>query len=272
MNKFCVPFKRNKTYNNEVKEFNIIYKDNIDQLKDFLTFVNPEQRVNIKIEGGLEKEIVDTFILIKAKHPETNFALAIKEYAFLGSQAWEDLKKANIPFYIDSFCDNLSAFQLLLNMGVSDILIGGDLGFSIKDVAEVAKSRNIAVRVICNLAQAPVGAVKDQITSFFIRPEDVDVYSEYVDTFEILDPKEDNYNIDVIYEVYANDKKWDGLLNEIILEYYLPTNSTYLIPSFVDRRLNCHKKCAFCKCNLCYELEKLSSTLEEKHLVIKADA
>ena len=270
MNKFCVPFKRNKAYNSEVKEFNIVYKDNIDQLKDFLTFVNPEQRVNIKM-NDLSREMIDNFILIKAKNPETNFVLAIKDYAFLGSQGWEDLRNANIPFYIDSFCDNLGVFQFALEMGVCDILIGGDLGFSIKDAADTARSHNVAVRAVCNLAQATISTMKNQITSFFIRPEDVDTYSEYVDTFEIFDPKEDDYNIDVIYEVYAKDKKWNGPLNEIILDYFLPTNNVYLIPSFVDRRLNCHKKCAFCKCNLCYEYEKLSATLEEKHLVIKED-
>ena len=268
MNKFCMPFKRSKYYNADVKEFSIKYKNELEKLTDFLTFVDPEQRVNIKIEA-LTQEDVDNFILIKAKHPDTNFALVVRNIDTL-AQFQSQLLDAKIPYYVDCFCDSMSFFLGLVKLKVCDILIGGDLGFMIKDISEAAHRNNINVRVCCNLAQSIICTeVADDIVSFFVRPEDVEVYSQYVDTFEFFDPERDNYNLDVIYEVYAKDGKWSGRLSEIMIEFEDTTNNFYLMPNFADRRLNCGKKCALGKCKLCYELNTLCATMEEKKIAIR---
>lgn len=270
MNKFCMPFKMNKKYNSEVKEFSINYKENPEQLANFLSFVDNEQGVNIKITE-LTQEIVDELILIKAKDPNTNFALAIKALDSL-LMFKEQLDNAGIFYYIDFTCDNLSFFLYLTRLGVCDIVIGGDLGFQIKDVSKAAHDNNINVRVRCNIAQfiANEEPTMDNIISFFIRPEDIDTYAEYVDTFEFFDPESKSYNLDTIYEVYAKDKKWSGLLSEIIWNYIDDTDNYYLVPNFVDRRLNCGKRCALGKCKLCYELNNLAKAMKEKQIVIKA--
>ena len=269
MNKFCMPFKMNKKYNSEVKEFSINYKDNPEQLANFLSFVDNEQRVNIKITE-LTQEIVDELILIKTKDPNTNFALAVMTPSTL-LMFKEQLNNAKIPYYIDFTCDNLSFFLYLTRLEVCDIVIGGDLGFQIKDIAKAAHNKDINIRMCCNIAQYIIYVEEaDNIVSFFIRPEDIDTYAEYVDTFEFFDPESKSYNLDTIYEVYAKDKKWSGLLSEIIWNYEDDTDNYYLVPNFVDRRLNCGKRCALGKCKLCYELNNLAKTMKEKQIVIKA--
>jgi len=53
----------------------------------------------------------------------------------------------------------------------------------------------------------------DGFKQFFIRPEDVDIYGEYVDVIEFYDSIEQQ---NVLYEVYFKDKEWNGKLREII--------------------------------------------------------
>ena len=153
----------------------------------------------------------------------------------------------------------------LLEYGVSDVYIVENLCFELDKVAEVAKKYNAQVRVFPNVAQSKFTDTS-ALKKFFIRPEDLDAYNEYINVIEFYNV--DN-KIDTYYEIYAIDKKWFGKLNEIILDFNSDIDNRYIIPRFVEKRIKCGKKCLKDGyCQRCDNIEQLSFTLEESELIV----
>lgn len=72
----------------------------------------------------------------------------------------------------------------MINTGVSDIFITNDLGFDLDRVSKVAKdNKDIQIRCYLNLSQA-YSKNNTGFTDFFIRPEDMNEYSQYINIGE----------------------------------------------------------------------------------------
>lgn len=107
------------------------------------------------------------------------------------------------------------------------------------------------------------------LKKFFIRPEDTDIYSQYIDIFEFYNVDE---KLDTYYKIYAIDKKWFGQLNEIIIDFNSDIDNKYIVPRFLEMRYKCGKKCfKGGHCRRCEVIEELSSSLEQSELVVKID-
>jgi hypothetical protein len=95
------------------------------------------------------------------------------------------------------------------------VFIGEELCFDLTRVKKAAKEKGILLRTYCNVAQN--GWYKaPSLKSFFIRPEDVDIFQSYFDTLEFYDP---NNTINTLYRIYSIEKRWFGALSEIIVGY-----------------------------------------------------
>lgn len=147
-----------------------------------------------------------------------------------------------------------------ISLGVSDVFVTGTLGFDLKNVKYVAKENNVQVRCYANICQSIWGEA-DSFKKFFIRPEDVDIYSEYVDVIEFYD-SENHQN--VLYDVYFHTKKWVGDLGEIVKGLKIDINNYYILGSdFAKRRIECNKKCLKGnRCQLCERIRELAEVLE----------
>lgn len=90
---------------------------------------------------------------------------------------------------------------------MSDIYITNDLAFDLNTLSkEVHKINNkCQIRVYCNIAQsALVLQEQNSLKSFFIRPEDVDLYEKYIDVLEFYGVDE---KLETYYKIYVIDKK-----------------------------------------------------------------
>ena len=147
-------------------------------------------------------------------------------------------------------------------LNVTDIFITGELGFWLPLVKENAKGKKI--RAICNISQAddfPRNMFKyDSLHTFFIRPEDIDEYAKYIDTFEFAETAKHTYN--VFYDLYCNKKRWAGPLKEIIKGYEGEEDSAYILPHFGSTRASCRKKCGWMGCYLCFNIANLGRVLK----------
>lgn len=103
--------------------------------------------------------------------------------------------------------------------------------------------------------------------SFFIRPEDLSIYENFVDTFEFAHPMG---QINTLYEVYAKNQKWYGKLNEIILGYKGEEDSRYILPTFSEIRCGCRKKCLYEEgsCTLCDRFVVLEQTFKDNEIIV----
>lgn len=273
---YCIPFFIKSKYSKDVNELSIRVTDESD-IKLLPNFIqdHPNQRIIIKImsEDFWEKNKLAS---IKER------LLKLNNYAFCMSKDIDFYKKRefaayfqNLPFFFEEGANTWDILRGMLSMGVSDIYVTEELGFELNKVSEVVHSFDVKIRCYPNIAQSSWSGY-DPKYCFWIRPEDVSIYSEYVDVLEFWTNKSfDATKVDTLYEIYSKDQKWLGDLSTLIIglsssEYHI--DSRRLIELWGLNRVKCKKKCAKGeKCHICPYCLALAKTLEENNLVLTKD-
>lgn len=217
--------------------------------------------MNIRVESSIEKKEID-FIELLAKQNKYNIAILF-ERLYPTNIKKEDLQKIQIPFFFNTIATNWEILNEMLEIGVSDIYVGGILGFDLERVNKFIPE-NIQIRSYVNICQAEWDNSKG-FKAFYIRPEDLNYYANFIDVFEFF-KSEDIQN--TLYEIYFQSKEWNGNLSEIIKGLKVNINNYYILgPEFARRRAQCRKKCIKGeRCNLCDGLADLAKSLEQSKM------
>ena len=259
--KSCVEWRKGFKYLPEIDQFNIAYKKKEAKLLQFLDLYGISQRVNILLPDEYNSGDID-FLVEIGKLNKYKIAISTPR---VDIQVAERCKENNIPFYFQFIAVTWELLDSFLRIGVSDVFVGEQLGFDLKRVRKKADQYNAQVRCYCNVSQSSFfanGFFTRGINSFFIRPEDMDIYDEYIDIVEFW-KSEDKQNI--LYEIYFKDKKWDGRLDQIIQGLDSTVNNYYILGrEFAEGRLDCYKNCIKDnRCHLCFSIENLAKAIEE---------
>jgi hypothetical protein len=169
----------------------------------------------------------------------------------------------NLKFYYKYAVTTLYEIEGLKNIGVSYILIGAPLLFDLKTVSNY----KIPIRAVANLAYEPYIKHKNGLIGGWIRPEDVDIYGEYISVLEFYAPKALEKEAS-LYNVYAIKKTWPGNLNLLIdnLEIDFDNRLLYDEENFARRRMACKQKCLSGKsCRYCIDQFLFPSTVLKKY-------
>ena len=259
---FCLRFKRDSKHLNTVDEIIIQYKQEHISIKNFLK-EHQKQRIIIDCTNNVSLAIREILHLKYAEPSLDNYAVLLK----YGDEDYKHFRAAGVPFFFDYHCNQWDDLYGLIEMGVSDIYITDGLGFELENVADVCNAFNVKIRVFCNVCQSTWKGTST-IHSFFIRPEDVDLYAHYVDVFEFFGELK-TVTADMLYIIYSKDKKWFGPLKEIIVGFNSNLDSRYLSPNFAIKRVRCNRKCIKGgKCQTCFSIEHLSETLKDKGMYL----
>lgn len=271
---YCVDFCKDFKYINDVDEITITFNRKDTTLVDFL-LEHQTQRINIWIkdaEDFLENKDLEKFKAIQEKYPDLIFYFKLPDPD--RSNQRDSIKKlhklieeeTSFPYFFDTFVNNWDTLYGYLHKGVSDMYITESLGFELNKVAKVLHDAGIRIRTFPNVCQTACKEIPS-LKTFFIRPEDVIYYEDYVDTLEFFGYKN---SIETVYKVYAIDKKWFGQLKELILGFNEDFDSRYIIPRFAEKRIRCGKEClkgGYCR--ICERVKDLSKVLEKNSLLIK---
>lgn len=265
--KYCINFQNETRILDKVDEINIKYNRQNTHILEFL-MEHPEQSINICLENAecvklfTDNNEVRNLCYIKAQKPHLHFKVrlySLKE----NKKLFDELKENGIPVFFNTYISNWDILHTYLELGVSDVYIVNELGFDLKRVRAVVN--NTIIRVFPHIAQSSSDTILG-IKSFFIRPDDIDIYSSVVDVCEFIDVEK---TVDTYYDIYANKKKWFGKLNEIILGFKSDLDSRFIVPAFGRQRIKCDKKCfKGGRCATCNRIEELSHTLADKNLII----
>ena len=272
MNKFAINFNRKFSYLDEVGEIIINYKTgedhSLDSFMDFIGKEHPNQRIVIDCKDGDDFVSTGRFYIIKGLKASglENWVLRFDK---ITDESIEKIKEVGFPFFLNI---GVAAWEDLYNffdLGVTDVYIESQLGFCLDKVILVAREHNVKVRVRPNYASSMYFNEKSAY-KFFIRPEDIEIYSPFVDIFEIYST-EDFPMLGIIgYKAYAIDKYWYGDLNEIIPTIGSKLDSKYLHPLFGERRTRCMKKCLYGhSCAMCSTLTELADSLEAAKMTVE---
>ena len=265
----AIPFSRKFEYSNQDIQWNIKYKPKIKQLENFITEYGTH-RINLIITDFKSNRDIQIISALKEKFSNTELVIVLP---FYDEKLEKVLQDNNLSHYYNVIVQDWETLTSFLSLPVTDIIIGGFLGFSIKDVSLKAKQYNKKIRCYCNQCQSLQFVNTSSIKSFFIRPEDLDLYEDYIDTLE-FDTKDNNpILVNSLYKIYIKDKKWFGKLNEIIVNYKGEEDNKFIITRFGDQRLNCHKKCLSSSlgCDFCNTFVDLSNTLKKTNIWLKTE-
>lgn len=259
--KYSMYYYRKSFYKNKIDELIIIYKEKSIHLIDFMETRPQEQRVVLDITA-LEnpEECIDIFAEAAKLHP----SLALKMSAYqLNDDDLDKLKELNIPFFYDKYIYTWDELNSIIKKGVSDVYITNEFAFKMDKIANHCHKNQVNVRVFPNVAQstALLGGI-DELTKFFIRPEDVDIYEPYVDYMELFGNPS---TLDFCYKIYQQ-KTWFGLLNQLIIGYDGDAYNREMSNMFGLYRTKCGKICSYSGCSICHRFADISKKMGDAEL------
>lgn len=225
----------------------------------------------IEFDGFLNEEEDDFYLVSALNKKFKNIKFSILRYDY---DTIEFFTKEKIPFFFQATVTDFEELHTCCLLNVTDVIIGGDLGFNLEKVKNVVNSydNSINIRVfpnICNTNTFIDFTKVKTLYSFFIRPEDTDVYKEFIDVYDLTYQSEVQ---DTYYKIYAIDKKWYGDLKEMILNLNENIDSRCLFPMFAFKRLNCDRKCLKGgTCDCCDRIFPLIDAMQENDMLFKVD-
>ena len=261
--KYCLNYNKDTEHSKSIQnvdEWTIVYNSKDNTLLDFLN-LHKDKRINIYIK----EENIDFKFLTELCEKFKNVYIKLK-----GDYYFNIVKenKPNFRFFFDTHINDWDVLTGILKLKATDVYIVENLAFEIDKVHDITKGFNTQVRVYPNIAQSK-WSDSPAIKKFFIRPEDLDLYKEYVDVIEFYDVDK---KIDIYYNVYKQKQKWFGRLDEIILDFNSDIDNKYIIPRFAEMRIKCGKNCLKGgNCRRCEIIEELSNNLEESKLIVSID-
>lgn len=217
-----------------------------------LTTLDPDNILTIK-------DLIPMFCEIKEEFPLFTVKISMQF-----TEEMEMLKENNIPFIFCEFAENFEMFYVQKNLGAADIYVTGSLGFYLDKLQQFRDQ--VKLRVFPNIAQSTRGTTKllPPLYKFFIRPEDIEMYENLIDTLEIYPSKD---RTSVIYEIYKR-QQWLGSLSDIIMDLDVDIQNDTIAPYFALHRKQCHQDCLLNRCTLCDQILSIGKKFEEAEIVL----
>ena len=288
--RYCVNYFEKFNYLNEIEEINILFEKDekpiVENLKALIGMekVNPKATFNIFMSAqdcaNLTENELNAFVMDVVNYNQEADESMIK-IVFEGSLLEEDyseilynvfpkIQDNDIPFFFDSFAKDWDMVLGLLSLGVSDIYISGQIGFCLhllKDILENEEMEDVQIRAVCNAAQASfLYKEQNNFKAFFIRPEDVEFYGQYIDVLEFNNFSQ---SINTTYEIYKRGT-WDADLEILIDRLNISVDNRNLVQPAMQGRATCQRKCLTGErsCHICDEAIAYADLLDEKNVYL----
>ena len=142
--------------------------------------------------------------------------------------------KIGYAYPITSFYE----LQGITKLGVQDILLNPPLVFDLTKVRSIYKN---TIRAIPNLAYPSYLPHENGICGFWIRPEDIDNYEEFIDFIEFDADTSDQEK--TLLRIYKKDKIWNGNLNFLIKNLNYNVDNRAIPEDLIVNRINCGQRC-----------------------------
>ena len=233
MMNFSIPYTRKFNHFDQSNvEININYSPKVKQLENFIIKYK-QKRINLIFdswENFDQERDPDLIRAFRQKYPTCNLVMRLPSYS---SQIQTLLIQKGLPHYYYIFANGWDIFNGLLETSVTDIYVTEDLCFSMDIIKQKAQEKNKKLRTFCNICQTSWQET-NSLRTFFIRPEDINLYNKYID----------------------------------VVEFFNATDSYYLIPYFGQKRLNCNKRCNVSTCSFCLQVSSLADILKQNQIGI----
>ena len=235
---FCLPYTVSNKFLLRADE---IFMPNMSILKKFLNQHRNLSHKCFNIYGLVTDQDINWL-----NQKNINFKIVITKESPKGIPEKYMGKGIKYYFFNSSF-DFIDVFKKCA-MGVSDIMIQGDLGFFGDNLKDIKKKYNVNIRTV---PYACIHVLDDGLTNFWIRPDDIALYEDVIDYCDIL-PIEEALRAETLYEIYTHMQDWCFDISDLIVGLNHHINNEIINSEFTRRRVNCQAICHSGKpCNSC---------------------
>ena len=157
----------------------------------------------------------------------------------------------SIPWFWKYEVSTFIELDTLLHLGASEIILGDNLFFNLDRVKRNCERFHAKLRKLANVAYYDGIPRENGVEGAYIRPEDVKIYEDYIDT--IYFDSKDLETERTLLKIYKENKCWQGNLNFLIQGLGYNIDNRGISDEFAVRRLNCRHICSETgSCHLCY--------------------
>lgn len=149
--------------------------------------------------------------------------------------ALKDLINRGYNAYLRFPVSDWEIFSNLLELGVSDIYIDGPICFDIDALKKVSKK--VKLRLSPTINSSSIG--NRQVNSFFVRPEDIQLYEGIIDVIDFQERDKDKEK--VLVDIYQR-----GSFNydiNMLISGLPQINNLLFKRDFAETRSSCKQKC-----------------------------
>lgn len=254
--KYCLKWNNRCTHLKDADEISIQYIED-KGLVDFMQkYADKRIILCVKSKGFKDTEIAK-LAAIRKQYPDYRFTVGIDE---LNIPLALVLTQKEIPFYFQEPVQDWETFYWYTkDLKVSDVNICGALGFELPKVKRFLEKNGLEtiIRATPNVMTS-ITENCPPLQTFFIRPNDIDLYDEYIDVIEFYGIEHQ----DTFYNIYAKEKQFIGKLNQVIYDFPLAIDNLGLTTLFGQRRISCGREClSGGRCRRCMTMEEMSTPM-----------
>lgn len=249
-------------------------KINRDRLDDetLEEFFEQNQDKHIYIDVGGAPDIIkekDKVIRLQGLMKYNNWTLQVpfNDYTMFDNIKLKAIKDLCPRFMFTDGAYSWEMLDAMLSFEPSEVYITGFLGFCLERVKRVCDKHGVKIRAYANLAQTEFpGINKNALKTFFIRPEDVWLYKDYIHGIEFVGDEKQQV---VFYGVYKRGY-WYGNLAELIIDFNEDIDSRKLPQQFGELRYNCGKRCiSGGVCTACKTVREFHEIMDKTNTIVK---
>ena len=245
--KVCLSSRQAQTYLEKADEIFVLYKDK-NSLED-LILKYPDKTFILQHSAAIDSDPIDWDrvkkwnILSKGK-----FHLCVSEPIEIKMAAEKGIKS-----FLGWLINDFETLNTVIKMGASYVYIGGSLFFDLDRVLLTGAK----VRATPNIAFRDGLFREDGVIGTWIRPEDLEVYENYIETIEFSQCTLDQEK--ALYRIYMEDKEWPGDLGLLVKDLNHLGVNRMIHPELGLKRLNCRQICqSGGTCKFCYRILRLA--------------
>lgn len=267
--KFIVSCRQPLVFLKDMEEIRVNYAD-IERLADFVT---DEWVSSAEIVIYLPKDQMIDWDLINTYKNVLKIIIAVEDTSMI-----EVARLYGYKVFWSYPASSFWELQGLLDLGVDQVLLDAPICFELGKVKRICGNA-VELRMVVNKCMNGYMQRRDGICGPYVRPEDIDIYSDFIEHFE-FDANNSLQKEYTLYKIYARDKQWPGNLNLLLtyLNVDIDNRGFEVVPVddednkfFAHRRVNCGQVCqAGGNCNLCLSTFKLIHSISSKNEELQA--
>ena len=249
---YCLSSQVSEEYLKKVDEIKINYNQ-LDTILDLFE-INPNATFILKITSKEDKTSI-RWQEIERYNTMTQNKVVIETDSF---DIMDACKALNIQFFYAIPINSFYELQALAEYGCCDVRIDAPLTHMLDKLSVY----DITIRMCPNVAYYGYIPRENGVIGSWVRPEDVELYEDFVDVFEFEDC--DKKKEEALYRVYNETKSWIGELNKLITNFNYQGINHKISKDLTLCRMFCGQKCTQgIKCNLCERFFNLSIVKKE---------